>query len=151
MAKAARQAKPLATTPKVREISAEVMKAVLVNFIEPEARAEENDGGNIADPWAGKGTEAPSNLTPAADWKTPGEYIDGDYLGFTSDVGPNKSRLYHLKHRGSFVSVWGATILDQRMDALQPPRGAQVMIQYLGDVETGRRLNAAKNFRVKVQ
>jgi len=124
-------------------------KAALVQFSAPPEPQEAQQ--EVADPWGTTGQEAPSNLTPAADWQAPGEYIDGEYLGFTADVGPNKSRLYHLKHRGDFVSVWGATILDARMDTLNPPRGAQVMIQYLGTVDTGRGLNPAKNFRVKMK
>ena len=145
-----RTARPLAaaSAPASPAVATE---ATLVSFVDPPVPADDGGAANVADPWGNVGTEAPSNLSPAADWQSPGEYIDGEYLGFTADVGPNQSRLYHLKHRGQFVSVWGSTILDARVDALNPPRGTHVLIQYLGTVVTGRGLNPAKNFRVKMR
>lgn len=105
----------------------------------------------------GKETEAPSSLTPAADWQVPGEYVAGTYLGMQENVGPNKSRLYHLRimdpktRQTQAVSVWGSTILDMKIDMLTPQNGCQLFIQYLGTVETGKGLNPAKQFRVMMR
>lgn len=84
---------------------------------------------------AGEGyQEAPSSLTPTANWTTPGEYVEGEYRGMQEAVGPNQSRLYNFRMEdGTFVSVWGGTVLDNRMDQMQPPVGSIVKIVYVGD------------------
>lgn len=79
-------------------------------------------------------TEGPSSLTPTANWTTPGEYVEGEYLGVQEGVGPNESRLYNFKMEdGTIVSVWGGTVLDNRMDMMRPPIGSIVKIVYVGD------------------
>jgi len=79
-------------------------------------------------------TEGPSSLTPTANWTTPGEYVEGEYLGVQEGVGPNESRLYNFKMEdGTIVSVWGGTVLDNRMDMMRPPVGSIVKIVYVGD------------------
>lgn len=79
-------------------------------------------------------TEGPSSLTPTANWTTPGEYVEGEYLGVQDSVGPNESRLYNFKMEdGQIVSVWGGNVLDSRMDMMRPPVGSIVKIVYVGD------------------
>lgn len=79
-------------------------------------------------------TEGPSSLTPTANWTTPGEYVEGEYLGVQEGVGPNESRLYNFKMEdGAIVSVWGGTVLDNRMDMMRPPVGSIVKVVYVGD------------------
>jgi hypothetical protein len=134
-----------------------IIKPRLPEFVIPEAPAV--TGVDAPPEWVtGKETEAPSSLTPAADWAAPGEYVAGEYLGMQESVGPNKSRLYHLRiadpanpKQTQAVSVWGSTILDTKMDLLNPPKGCQLFIQYLGTVETGKGLNPAKSFRVMMR
>jgi hypothetical protein len=78
--------------------------------------------------------EAPSSLTPTANWTTPGEYVEGIYLGMQEGIGPNKSKLYNFRMPDAqIVSVWGGTVLDSRMAMMQPPVGSTVKIVYVGD------------------
>ena len=128
----------------------------LPEFVIPEVQ-EAAEVGTPPEWVTGKEVEAPSSLTPAADWQHPGEYVAGEYLGRQDGIGPNKSRLYHLRitdpatKRPAAISVWGSTILDTKMDLLGPAQGCQLFIQYLGTVETGKGLNPAKQFRVMMR
>ena len=91
-------------------------------------------------------------VTPTVEWENPGDFIIGVYRGFRPDIGPNNSRLYNLfALDGQIVSIWGATILDSKMDLLNPPWNCKIMIQYLGEVTTSRGMNPAKNFRISFE
>lgn len=94
-------------------------------------------------------TEAPSSLTPTAQWEQYGQYVIGEYLGMQEQVGPNASRLYNLRlESGETVSVWGTTVLDNRMDLLRPPVGKTLTIIYVGETEPKKGQNPAKLFKV---
>ena len=94
-------------------------------------------------------TEGPSSLTPTANWTTPGEYVEGEYLGVQEAVGPNESRLYNFKMEdGQIVSVWGGTVLDNRMDMMRPPVGNIVKIVYVGDGNKKPGQNAPRIFKI---
>lgn len=94
-------------------------------------------------------TEAPSSLTPTAQWEQYGQYVIGEYLGMQEQVGPNASRLYNLRlEDGQTVSVWGTTVLDNRMDLLRPPLASTLTIIYVGETEAKKGQNPAKLFKI---
>ena len=133
------------TTPSVSD----KLKWSDVEFITPTQSSNTPDS-ELPPGWEGDDVEeAPSALTPAADWQEPGNGFVGEYIGMQEQVGPNKSRLYAFKAMdGSAVSIWGSTALDQRMDFLQPAKGDALLVQYLGDQPTSRGMNPVKTFRV---
>lgn len=78
-----------------------------------------------------------------------GEPIIGTYLGFKADVGPNNSKMFNIKRTtdGEIVGVWGATVLDDKMAAVDV--GNLVRIEFLGkkaNVKTGKEY---KDYSVK--
>lgn len=77
-----------------------------------------------------------------------GDSITGVLLKTEEDVGPNNSMMYHLESDGKPISVWGSTVLDQRMQFIQP--GALVRITYKGLGEKIGGKNPAKIFKVEV-
>lgn len=99
----------------------------------------------------GKPQVAPSGLVPVIEFEQPGDYVVGDLLEVRQDVGPNKSKQYILRHipSGETVCVWGSTILDAKINALNPEPGAVLYIKFEGDVPTSRGLNPAKQFYVE--
>jgi len=126
-----------------------VAAAEEVEFVVPPQTGNTPDAALPAGWTEENAEEAPSSLTPAADWQHPGQYFSGEYLGRQEQVGPNKSRLYAFKAGdGSAVSIWGSTALDARMDFLSPARGEMMLIQFLGAVPTSRGLSDVKTFRV---
>jgi hypothetical protein len=122
--RAATPARRGATVPATRELTP-------VEFVEStQQMAPEFDVDMSKDGF----TEGPSSLTPTANWTTPGEYVEGEFLGVQEDVGPNESRLYNFRMEdGAIVSVWGGTVLDNRMDMMRPPIGSIVKVVYVGD------------------
>jgi len=94
-------------------------------------------------------TIAPSSLTPTVQWEQVGNYVVGEYLGMQEKVGPNASRLYNLRaDDGEVVSVWGTTVLDNRMDLLRVPAGKRLTIIFVGESEAKKGQNPAKIFKV---
>jgi hypothetical protein len=107
--------------------------------------------------------EAPTGFSPVMQfgpdpehWQT-GVYHIARFLGVKYNVGPNKSNMYEFelpdeKNMMQVVSLWGSTILDNKMaalgDALRP--GKYLFIQFLGETPTARGLNPAKDFRVAI-
>ena len=124
-------------------------EADLVEFVAPEQSSNTPDA-ELPEGWdVDNAEEAPSSLTPAADWQRPGQYFIGEYIGMQNEVGPNKSRLYAFRGPNSeALSIWGSTALDARMDFLTPAKGDTLLIQFLGEVKTSRGLNPVKTFRV---
>jgi len=56
----------------------------------------------------------------------------GVFTGKEDGVGTNNSTIYNIqKEDGTYVSVWGSTVLDIRMKNLI--EGEEVKIEYLGD------------------
>ena len=78
-----------------------------------------------------------------------GDSITGILLRTEQDVGPNDSMMYHLESDGKPISVWGCTILDQRMQFVSA--GSKIRITYKGLAEkkSGAK-NPAKIFSVEV-
>lgn len=96
-------------------------------------------------------TQVVGDLTPTAEFKVPGEYIYGEYLGMrTIKIKTRDQTLYDLKRpdNGDTVSVWGSTILDNRMKRAGFEIGEGIYIRYLGVVETAGGLSPAKNFEI---
>lgn len=124
-------------------------EADLVEFVAPE-QSSNTPSAELPEGWdEDNAEEAPSSLTPAADWQRPGQYFAGEYIGSQLQVGPNKSRLYAFRGpEGEALSIWGSTALDARMDFLTPAKGDMLLVQYLGEVPTSRGLNPVKTFRV---
>ena len=146
---ASRAAKPVAPKPGAPKPGTAIVKRgdlVPVTFLAVESQSmadyelpEGMDGAVIA----------PSSLTPTAQWEQYGQYIMGEFLGQQEQVGPNASRLYNFRlPDGETVSVWGTTVLDNRMDLLRPPIGSTVTIIYAGEAEAKKGQNAAKLFKV---
>lgn len=77
-----------------------------------------------------------------------GDSITGIFIRAEADVGENKSMLYHLEADGKPISVWGSTILDQRMAWIKP--GNKIRITYKGLAEKQKGKNPAKIFKVEV-
>jgi len=84
-------------------------------------------------------------------WKpeNEGDFIEGIYKGSESDVGENKSMLYHIETLESKpVGVWGSVVLDTKMIAAQ--LGDQIKIEYLGKGEAQKGRNPPKLFEVYI-
>jgi len=92
------------------------------------------------------------DTNPTVKFEEPGEYILGRYIGVRElHIESRLQKLYDLMTpQREIVSVWGSTILDNRMDNATKKGlnlNSSLMIQYLGDIDTGKG-NPAKNFRV---
>lgn len=96
--------------------------------------------------------EAPTGLAPTVKWENANEMIEGEYVGMQDGVGPNKSRLYNVKMPdGIIIGVWGAEVLDNRMDycfaqGLVPGMTLRVAFVGLGQKKPGQ--NAPRIFKV---
>lgn len=78
-----------------------------------------------------------------------GDFIEGFLIRVQEDIGINKSMLYSIETPDGVKSVWGATILNERMALVKV--GSKVKITYKGlatDVKKGK--NPAKIFKVEV-
>lgn len=127
----------------------EVVKVQTARIIEPD------DKGDVSVPMPDVGfeveQEAPSSLTPIVDFQQKGDWIAGEYVGTRINIGPNASMLYDLKVDGHyFCSIWGSTILDTKIQMLNPKSGQHLLVQFTGLIPTSRNQNPAKNFRVAI-
>ena len=77
-----------------------------------------------------------------------GDAVTGFLIKSESDVGSNKSMLYHLDVEGKPTSVWGSTILDQRMVGVNVGDKIRITFKGLGEKKSGK--NAPKIFKVEV-
>lgn len=83
------------------------------------------------------------------DYENDGDNIEGVLVDVKKDLGENNSTLYQLETTpGTFVGVWGSTILDQRMSLISV--GAKIRITYKGLGEKKGGKNAPKIFKVEV-
>lgn len=73
------------------------------------------------------GTELPEVWVP----EKAGDSIEGIYLKKKENVGKNKANLYVLDVEGTRKSVWGSTVLDDKMDDVNI--GDLVTITFEGD------------------
>jgi hypothetical protein len=78
-----------------------------------------------------------------------GESITGIFIKSEKDVGPNKSMLYHLEVDRKPQSVWGCTILDQRMIYVEPGNRIRITYKGLGEAKSGSK-NPPKIFSVEI-
>jgi hypothetical protein len=108
--------------------------------------------GGIADPIPGyEGWEEKSNLGFVVEFTNPGEMFVAIYIGMEENIGPNNSRMYHfLSGDGIKFQMWGSTITDGKMDAMEPKKGCEMLVMYCGDVPTKRGASPAKDFRILV-
>ena len=73
--------------------------------------------------------------------------IIGNLKDIEKNVGPNKSMLYTMeKDNGDDIKVWGSTVLDKRMVAIDI--GERVKIVYLGLVTSPETKREYKDFKV---
>lgn len=86
----------------------------------------------------------PGMWTPKKD----GDSLEGIYIRAETDIGPQKSIIYHLEQDKKPISLWGCTILDQKMAWIRP--GDKIKITYLGLAEKKPGKNQAKLFKVEV-
>ena len=84
------------------------------------------------------------------DWtyEKDGEFIEGFLIAVKKDVGVNNSMLYSIETADDLVNVWGAAILDSRMDHVKI--GDKIKITYKGLAEAKGGKNPAKIFKVEV-
>ena len=72
--------------------------------------------------------------------------VSGIYLAKEENVGANNSTLYKIEVGDDVVSVWGSTVLDNKMAQATP--GDEVRIVYLGKTKNQRTNREYKNFEV---
>lgn len=72
------------------------------------------------------GTELPEVWTP----EKKGDFIQGIFLKRKTDVGKNKANIYTLDLNGTKKSVWGSTVLDDKMDEVS--EGDTIRITFEG-------------------
>lgn len=79
-----------------------------------------------------------------------GDFIEGILVTKQDNIGENKSKIYSLEiSPAKFISVWGCTILDQRMEYVK--EGSKIRITYKGlSEQTSKGKNPAKIFKVEV-
>lgn len=77
-----------------------------------------------------------------------GDSIEGLLVDIESGVGQNNSMLYTVeeKESGESLSVWGSTILDQRMKGIKVGEEVKIVFNGLGDKQPGK--NAPKLWQV---
>jgi len=73
------------------------------------------------------GAELPDVWSPEKE----GDNIEGIYVKKKENVGKNNANLYIIDVGGVFKSIWGSTVLDDKMDHVFEKD--QIRITYLGD------------------
>lgn len=85
------------------------------------------------------------------DWvyKNDGDFIEGILVRVQENIGPNKSMLYSIDTPNDGVkSVWGATLLDQRMALVKVEQKVKITYKGLGEAKGGH--SAPKIYKVEV-
>ena len=72
------------------------------------------------------GNELPKLWNPEND----GDKLEGTYIKKKINVGPNNSTMYYIEVEGVNRSVWGSTVLDDKMDFVSI--GDKIKITYKG-------------------
>ena len=72
--------------------------------------------------------------------------IIGIYSDKKTDVGPNKSMMYHLKAEDVDIWIWGSTLIDKRFEKIE--FGEEVKIVYLGDEKSPKTGRTYHNFEI---
>ena len=79
----------------------------------------------------------------AVEWEEIGQEIVGILKNIRRDVGENKSIMYEIEEEdGSIISIWGSTILDNRM--IRVDVGDKVKIIYKGKKQSQK--NKTRSF-----
>jgi hypothetical protein len=77
-----------------------------------------------------------------------GDFIEGILVRIQSGIGANESMLYGIDTANGIKSVWGATILDERMAFVKLGDKVKITFKGLGEKKQGK--NAPKIFKVEV-
>ena len=77
-----------------------------------------------------------------------GDFIEGFLIKTQDNVGVNKSMLYSIETFEGIKSVWGSTILDERMSLITVGARVRITFKGLGEKKPGK--NPAKIFKVEV-
>ena len=82
-------------------------------------------------------------------WKPEiGDTVEGFVVG-VEKAGPNNSNLYTLKQPdGKLIKVWGNTVLDSRLNALDKEK--EIKIEYLGKMTSEKTKRSYHSFKVYV-
>ena len=83
-------------------------------------------------------------------WKpeNEGDFIEGIFVRAEEDVGHKGSTLYHLEVEEKQISIWGCTVLDQKMVFVKPADKIRITYKGLGEKQPGK--NPAKLFKVEI-
>jgi hypothetical protein len=87
----------------------------------------------------------------STNWKPTkvGDEVSGVYVDKRENVGPNHSMVYELQQEdGSFVSIWGKTVIDSSMARVQ--LGDTVKIVFTGESPNKNGTRTFKTFDVFV-
>ena len=78
--------------------------------------------------------------------------VEGLYVKKETEIGPNKSNMYHLETEDGVIKVWGSTVLDNKFSQLEAEHfqlgETKVKITFLG-MEKGKR-GEYKNWKLEV-
>jgi len=77
-----------------------------------------------------------------------GDSLEGIFIKAEHDIGPQNSKLYHIEVEEKPISIWGCTILDQKMVWVKTGDKLKVTYLGLGDKQPGK--NQTKLFKVEV-
>jgi hypothetical protein len=77
-----------------------------------------------------------------------GDSIEGVLIKVQDNVGPQQSMLYTLEANGEVTSVWGSTVLDQRMVGVKIGDLIRIVYKGLGEASPGK--NPPKIFQVLI-
>jgi hypothetical protein len=87
------------------------------------------------------------NIESGKVWdKTKEKVITGLLVEKKTGVGPNESHLYVLEVAGENVSIWGSTVLDNKMSTAKV--GEEVMIEYVGKTKNPKTNREYHDYKV---
>jgi len=72
--------------------------------------------------------------------------ITGLLVEKKSGVGPNESHVYVIEVKGENVSIWGSTVLDNKMSTAKV--GEEVMIEYVGKTQNPKTNREYHDYKV---
>lgn len=90
-----------------------------------------------------KWQEATISSSPTWDREEP---IEGEYIEFKQNVGPNESFLYMIETKDGKVGVWGSTTLDTKFTDIS--LHSKVRIEPLGPVKSEKTGRTYLDFKV---
>lgn len=122
-----------------------------VNIVEPESDRYEMPEG-----FEGYDVETIGGLNPTVVWDQPGENFFGKYVGTrTLHLGNREQTLHQFEldeklagKKGFMISVWGSTVLDNRILEASPKMGQILFLRYTGLGKNASKGNPPKLFDV---